>query len=66
MIGGEDGALDQHHGGEGSGPTEAADLCCDGQCHDASDEEEPDGGVKEFDPDYDWVLLKGESGKIRF
>jgi hypothetical protein len=26
-------------------------LRCDGQCHDASDEEEPDGGVKEFDPD---------------
>lgn len=51
MIGGEDGALDQHCGSEGRGPTEASELRCDGQCHDASDEEEPDGGVKEFDPD---------------
>jgi hypothetical protein len=51
VIGGEDGALDQHYGGQGHSPTEAAEPRCDGQCKDASDEEEPDGGVKEFDPD---------------
>jgi hypothetical protein len=51
VIGGEDGALEQHYGCEGRGPTETSELRCDGQCHNASDEEEPDGSVKEFDPD---------------
>ena len=47
----EDNAFDQHQGGEGGGPSEAAHDGCDWYSYDADDEEEPDCGVQEFDPD---------------
>jgi hypothetical protein len=50
VVCGENDTFDENQRGEDSGPAETAELRYDGQCHDASDEEEPDGGVKEFDP----------------